>query len=85
MPQTTFNGRRLREARTLKGLGLREAAGLAGVDPAYLSRIERGLQVPSMGVVYRLAEVLEIRPVKDAIDLIFEFSARGSHEPRGAR
>ncbi len=30
------------------------------MDPAHLSRIERGLAVPSVAVLRRLAEVLEL-------------------------
>jgi transcriptional regulator with XRE-family HTH domain len=48
----------LRDVRRTKGLGLREVARRANVDPAHLSRIERGQAQPSYSVLYRLARVL---------------------------
>jgi transcriptional regulator with XRE-family HTH domain len=51
---------RLREIREAQRKGLRETARRIGVDPAYLSRVERGLVKPSLGVLYRLAQELKL-------------------------
>lgn len=42
MPQTQTIGERIRTRRQLRGLSVRAAAGLAGIDPSTLSRIETG-------------------------------------------
>lgn len=54
----TSAGPRLRAVRELKGLGLSEVARRADIDPAHLSRIERGMAQPSLSTLYRLADVL---------------------------
>ena len=43
-------GRRVREARTAKGLSLREAA-FPGCSPSFLSRVEAGHRVPSQTLI----------------------------------
>jgi transcriptional regulator with XRE-family HTH domain len=50
----------LRGAREARGKSLRQVARQVPMDPAHLSRIERGLAVPSVAVLRRLAEVLEL-------------------------
>ena len=51
----------LREVRRAHGLGLREVARLAEIDPAHLSRVERGEARLSLDSLARLARVLELR------------------------
>jgi transcriptional regulator with XRE-family HTH domain len=49
-------GARLRELRTKKGLGLREAATLAGINHGYLSQLERDeVAQPAPSVLQKLA------------------------------
>lgn len=49
-------GRALREAREVKGLSLREAAGAAGISPTYLNHLEAAkVKEPSPHVLRRLA------------------------------
>jgi transcriptional regulator with XRE-family HTH domain len=48
----------LRTLREANGLGLRETARRAGIDPSQLLRAERGLGGISLGVLYRLTLVL---------------------------
>jgi transcriptional regulator with XRE-family HTH domain len=55
---------RLRRARLDQGLGLRELARIIGKDPAYLSRVERGLSTPSPKVLLRLSRALGLRDVE---------------------
>jgi transcriptional regulator with XRE-family HTH domain len=54
-------GERLRAARRLRGLSQRRLAS-AGVTFAYICRIERGTRIPSLEVIRRLAEALEVSP-----------------------
>jgi transcriptional regulator with XRE-family HTH domain len=53
-------GQYLRAQRQLARLSLRQLAGLAEVSDAYLSQIERGLHLPSVGIIRSLAESLHI-------------------------
>ncbi|MFC6092678.1 helix-turn-helix domain-containing protein [Saccharothrix lopnurensis] len=58
-------GRRVREIRNRRGLTLTEAAELAGMTPAYLSMIERGLRpVTKRSVLENLARALRVSPVE---------------------
>jgi transcriptional regulator with XRE-family HTH domain len=51
----------LRDLRVKRGLSLREAARRAGIDPAHLSRVERGKSQLSVDALGRLAPVLGLR------------------------
>ena len=56
-------GETIRDLRVAQSLGLREAAGLVGISPAYLSRIERGKESPPRPeVIKALAKVLAADP-----------------------
>ena len=52
-------GGRLREARTERGLRLRDLA-FPGCSVGYLSHIERGARIPSLQVLRALADVLDV-------------------------
>lgn len=54
----------LRPVRIAQGLSLREAAERAHIDPAHLSRVERGKKHLSVDALYRLAVVLELRELQ---------------------
>lgn len=54
--------RLLKQARTRRGLTLRRAAREVGVNPGYLSRLERGLRRPSIEVACRLIWIFEMDP-----------------------
>ena len=49
-------GPRLRQLRDQKGLSARQVAGLAGLTPAYLSRLENGRVSPTVATLARLVE-----------------------------
>jgi transcriptional regulator with XRE-family HTH domain len=51
----------LRTVREAQGLGLREAARLASINEAHLSRVERGEAMLSLEALLRLARVLGLR------------------------
>jgi len=75
MQTDTTPGATLRAVRRAKGLSLRLVAGRADIDPAHLSRVERGQAQLSVDALHRLALVLDLRelaalmqpyvPVKD--------------------
>ncbi len=51
----------LRTVREAQGLGLRETARRASLDPGQLSRVERGLQGLSVDSLARLAGVIGLK------------------------
>lgn len=51
-------GPRLRQLREQKGLSARQVAGLAGVTPAYLSRLENGRVSPTVASLARLVAAM---------------------------
>jgi transcriptional regulator with XRE-family HTH domain/quercetin dioxygenase-like cupin family protein len=53
-------GVRLRRVRAERGLSLRELGKLAGCSASLISQVERGQTAPSAGVIYGLANALEI-------------------------
>jgi transcriptional regulator with XRE-family HTH domain len=55
------NPRRIRHARKVSQEGL---ANEAGVDRAYLSRVERAVTYVGLEIVGKLAEVLEVDPAE---------------------
>lgn len=62
-------GMRIKELRKNRGLSQEELAEKADVSSKYLSRIEMGQYFPSMDVLIKLADVLNV-DIKD----LFEFS-----------
>lgn len=54
----------LRAVRQAQGLGLRETARRAGLDPAHLSRVERGDATFSVPRLRRLAAVLGLKDLE---------------------
>ncbi len=53
-------GAKIKQFRRKKGLTQAELAELINVDPKYISRLETGTSTPSIGVIVRLGEVLNI-------------------------
>jgi transcriptional regulator with XRE-family HTH domain len=53
-------GHRLRDARTRRGLTLREIAAEAGVTGSFLSQLEHGRTQPSLVTLRRLAQALGV-------------------------
>lgn len=58
---------KLQVARKARGLTVVQLAGLMGIDPASVSRIERGLQECSRDKAKLMAEALGV----DVLDVIF--------------
>lgn len=61
-----YNAQILLDARKRAGLTQQELAEKIGADKGYISRLERGLTIPSVSTLYRLAAamglVVELRP-----------------------
>ena len=54
-------GERLRDLREKQELSLRSLADLAGMSYTYISDMERGLRVPSLTTIIRLAVALDCK------------------------
>jgi len=54
-------GERIKQARLASGMSLRALASEVGVSAQAISKYERGLDVPSSGVLIRLAQALDIK------------------------
>jgi transcriptional regulator with XRE-family HTH domain len=57
----------LRVVRRARGMGLRECAERAGIDPGHLSRVERGEAALSVDSLTQLARVLGLRELADLL------------------
>jgi transcriptional regulator with XRE-family HTH domain len=55
-------GRVLREARLQKGISQDTLATLCDFDRTYPSLLERGLRSPTLAMIFRISEALEINP-----------------------
>jgi transcriptional regulator with XRE-family HTH domain len=53
-------GRRLRETRRQRGIGLRELAGRIGVSPSAISEFELGKSWPKLDTLLDLASELDV-------------------------
>lgn len=68
IPIQSRNGVAWREARLARDLSLRKAAKKAEIDPAQLSRVERGLSNLSGASMLRLARVLHLRALQRQLE-----------------
>ena len=61
-----YNAQILLDARKKAGLTQQELAKRIGTDKGYISRVERGLIIPSVSTLYRIASAMgltvELRP-----------------------
>jgi transcriptional regulator with XRE-family HTH domain len=58
--RTAGLGRNLRQLRTAKGLTLDRLANLSELTRGYISLVERGLKIPSISALLRLAKALDV-------------------------
>lgn len=58
----TIFGEILKELREQKDLSQQALADYAEMDRAYISKLERGISVPSIITIFKLAEVLKMKP-----------------------
>ncbi len=75
-PEGELFGARLRELREDRGESQRSLAALTGITYPYISEMERGLKVPSLTTIIRLAAALE----SDVVDLVDVFTGRDLHK-----
>lgn len=59
--KVTF-GKVIKQLREEQSLSQQALADYSDVDRTYISDLERGLYYPSLLIVYKLAEILKIRP-----------------------
>ena len=57
-------GRAVREVREARGVSQERLARAASLDRTYVSMIERGRRSPTIRVLMRIAEALQVRPSK---------------------
>lgn len=55
-------GRAIRQARHEHGISMRALAARSGLSQPFLSAVERGLSMPSIATLYRIAEALDVAP-----------------------
>ncbi len=55
-------GRGIRQARETAAISMRGLAARSGLSQAFLSAVERGLSMPSIATLYRIAEALDVPP-----------------------
>lgn len=55
-------GKLLKELREKKGLTQEQLAIDSALDRTYISLLERGLRNPTLTTVFKIAEVLEVKP-----------------------
>jgi transcriptional regulator with XRE-family HTH domain len=78
-PEGVVFGQRLRELRTERGLSQTALANLCGSNHPFISELERGVKVPSLTMILRLAEALECRPT-DLIQVFDPVSPKSRKE-----
>lgn len=61
-PHRVAFGERLRELRQERGLSQEGFAHHVGLDRTYVSGLERGRRNPTLDVIVKLAEALEVQP-----------------------
>ena len=66
-------GDALREIRNAQSFSQQALADLSGVDRAYISQLELGESVPSILIIFKLAETLKVKP-SDIVNLMSQKS-----------
>lgn len=61
-PVSRAVGNSIRAARTAMGISMRALAVRCGVSQPFLSEVERGISMPSIATLYRVAEALGVAP-----------------------
>jgi DNA-binding XRE family transcriptional regulator len=77
-PEGVVFGQRLRELRIARDLSQYALADLCGSHKPFISELERGVKVPSLTMILRLAEALECK----VYDLVHVFDQRGHTRKR---
>lgn len=67
-PEGVIFGRRLRELRLERGLTQEALAQIVATSKAFISDMERGVKVPSLTMILRMASALDCR-VYDLVEI----------------
>jgi transcriptional regulator with XRE-family HTH domain len=70
IPEAELFGKTLRRLRTARELTQERLAGAAGLTTGYVNTLERGMQVPSLTTIVKLAHALGVTPS----DLLSDFT-----------
>ena len=62
VPEAEIFGKTLRKLRLGKELTQERLAGAAGLTTGYVNTVERGMQVPSLTTILKLAHALGVTP-----------------------
>jgi transcriptional regulator with XRE-family HTH domain len=73
MVSMATSGERLRAIREAKGLSIRELEERTGIDRAYISRVENGLQRPSLDFLGRVSKALGLSELTSAVATVERF------------
>jgi transcriptional regulator with XRE-family HTH domain len=71
IPEAELFGKTLRRLRTARELTQERLAGAADLTTGYVNTLERGMQVPSLTTIVKLAHALGVTPS----DLLSDFTA----------
>jgi transcriptional regulator with XRE-family HTH domain len=80
-PEGVVFGQRLRELRIARDLSQRALADLCGSHKPFISELERGVKVPSLTMILRLAEALDC----GVYDLVEVFERKGGSRKQSKR
>jgi transcriptional regulator with XRE-family HTH domain len=70
IPEAELFGKTLRRLRTARELTQERLAGAASLTTGYVNTLERGMQVPSLTTIVKLAQALGVTPS----DLLSDFT-----------
>ena len=62
MVDAVIVGKTLQQIRIARGLSQEVLSGLADLDRTHYSKIERGLRIPTLDTLFKIARALEIPP-----------------------
>ena len=71
---TILLGQKIRQIRISQGLSQEELALRAGMNPAHLGHIERGLKSPTIDTISKIADALNVE-----LSLLFDFEQNTTH------
>lgn len=71
VPEAEMFGKTLRKLRMARELTQERLAGAAGLTTGYVNTVERGMQVPSLTTILKLAHALGVTPS----ELLSDFTA----------
>lgn len=72
---TLLLGQKIRQFRISQGLSQEELALRAGMNPAHLGHIERGLKSPTIDTISKISEALNI-----GLSQLFDFETQASSD-----